>query len=102
MCLPHTCVCGEQERGSPQISYDHYDDQMTRTVTATEAKATILNLLDQVAAGEDIEITKRGRVVARLVPAHGTHALKGAFRGVATSADPDDDLLSTGVGWNLG
>jgi prevent-host-death family protein len=75
---------------------------MTRSVTATEAKATILMLLDQVAAGEEVEITKRGRVVARMVPATGVHSLKGACIGVATSADPDDELLSTGVDWNLG
>jgi prevent-host-death family protein len=40
---------------------------MTRTLTATEVKATILALLDDVAAGDEVEITKHGRVVARLV-----------------------------------
>ena len=53
---------------------------MTRTVTATEAKAKILALLDEVAAGDEIEITKHGRVVARLVPAKGPKALKGKRR----------------------
>ena len=41
--------------------------RMTRTLTATEVKATILALLDDVAAGDEVEITKHGRVVARLV-----------------------------------
>jgi prevent-host-death family protein len=39
---------------------------MARKVTATEAKATILALLDDVGVGDEVEITKRGRTVARL------------------------------------
>src|ERR1019366_5126734 len=37
---------------------DLYTDRMSRTVTATEAKAKILALLDDVAAGDELEITK--------------------------------------------
>jgi prevent-host-death family protein len=74
---------------------------MTRRMTATEVKATILALLDEVAAGEEVEITKRGNVVARLVPAPGSQALKGLFVGVAT-ADSGDELLSTGENWEHG
>ncbi|MBA3286964.1 MAG: type II toxin-antitoxin system prevent-host-death family antitoxin, partial [Acidimicrobiia bacterium] len=40
---------------------------MTIQLTATDAKAQLLALLDQVAAGDEIEITKHGRTVARLV-----------------------------------
>ena len=72
---------------------------MAIKVTATEAKARILALLDEVTSGEEIEITKRGRVVARLVPARGPHALRGALQGVAMSAANDDELFSTGVDW---
>jgi len=68
-------------------------------VTATEAKARILALLDEVTSGEEVEITKRGRVVARLVPARGPHALRGALQGVAASAADDEDLFSIGVAW---
>ena len=75
---------------------------MTTKVTATEAKARILGLLDDVAQGEAIEITKRGRTVARLVPADGPHGLKGMFSELAMSAAPDDDLFSTRETWNLG
>ena len=50
---------------------------MTRRVTATEAKAKMLALLNEVAAGGEVEITRHGRAVARLVPAGGPHALKG-------------------------
>lgn len=75
---------------------------MTVTMTATEVKARILALLDDVVAGEQIEITKRGRVVARLVPAAGPHALRGRATGIARSAATDDDLFSTGERWNAG
>ncbi len=74
---------------------------MTRQMTATEVKARILALLDEVAAGESIEITKHGRTIARLIPAHGPHALKGRLSGVAISAAADDDLFATGADWDL-
>lgn len=72
---------------------------MVRKVTATAAKAGILALLDDVAAGEEIEITKHGRVVARLAPAMGPHALRGRFIGVAISDADDEALFGTGVDW---
>lgn len=74
---------------------------MTRTMAASEVKAKILGLLDDVAAGEEIEITKHGRTVARLVPAAGPEGLKGRFVGVAASATDDDELFSTGATWDL-
>jgi len=73
---------------------------MTIKVTATEAKAKILSLLDEVASGQDVEITRHGRTVARLVPAAGPHALKGALRGIAMTAATDEDLFATGARWN--
>ena len=80
---------------------DHYTDYVVNKITATEAKAKILALLDEVAAGEEIEITKHGRTIARLVPATGPHALKGRLAGVAMSAAGDDDLFTTGASWDL-
>lgn len=70
-------------------------------VTASEAKAEFLSLLDEVAAGHDVEITRHGRPVARIVPATGPRALKDAFKGVVTSAVKDEDLYSTGVTWRV-
>lgn len=70
-------------------------------LTATEAKAKILALLDEVAAGEEVEITKRGRSVARLVPVQGSHALKGRLAGAAMSAADDEELFTTDAAWNL-
>jgi prevent-host-death family protein len=74
---------------------------MTIKMTATEAKAKILSLLDEVAAGQEVEITKHGRTVARLVPAAGPHALKGSLAGVAMTAGREDDLFMTGASWEL-
>lgn len=74
---------------------------MTIRMTATEAKAKMLSLLDDVSGGEEVEITKHGKVVARLVPARGPHALKGKFRGIARTVASDDDLYSTGVTWEV-
>ncbi len=73
---------------------------MTTTMTATAIKATLLAVLDRVATGEEVEITKRGRVIARLVPATGPQGLRGRLAGQAQTVDPDDDLLSTGEPWH--
>lgn len=80
---------------------DLYNDHMAKKLTATEVKAKILALLDEVAAGDEVEITKHGRTVARLVPASGPHALKGSLAGAAMTAAEDEDLFSTGAAWNL-
>jgi prevent-host-death family protein len=70
-------------------------------VTATDAKAKILRLLDDAEAGEEIEIIRHGRPVARLVPAAGARSLRGAFESVAmSSADSDEELFSTGEQWD--
>ena len=74
---------------------------MIRTMTATEAKSRILALLDDVEAGEEFEITRHGRTIARLIPARGPHALRGRFAGVAMSTGEDDELYSTGEAWDL-
>ena len=74
---------------------------MVKKLTATEAKAKILALLDEVAAGDEFEITKHGTTVARLVPAGGSQALKGSLRGVAMSAARDEELFATGAPWDL-
>lgn len=74
---------------------------MPRQMTATEVKARILALLDEVAAGDEIEITKHGRTIARLVPATGPHSLRARFSGVSVSSPNDDELFTTGAKWEL-
>jgi antitoxin (DNA-binding transcriptional repressor) of toxin-antitoxin stability system len=44
-----------------------YDFRMTVPVTVSEARAALPRLLDRVEAGEEIEVTRHGRVVAVLV-----------------------------------
>jgi prevent-host-death family protein len=73
---------------------------MPRQVTATEAKAKILRLFDEAANGAEIEITKHGRPVARLVPPPGARTLKGSFTGIAKTTAADEDLFSTDVPWS--
>lgn len=73
---------------------------MTIKMTATEVKAKILALLDRVADGEEIEITKHGRTVARLVAANGPHALKGRLAGLVMTAADEEQLFSTGESWS--
>ena len=73
---------------------------MTRSISATELKATILSVLDDVAAGEVVEISKRGRTIARLVPATGPAGLRGRFVGVAATTSDEEGLFATGERWN--
>lgn len=72
---------------------------MTRRLTATDVKTKLHALLDEVAAGEVIEITRRARVVARLEPARGPQALKGMFAGIVTTNASDEELFTTGARW---
>ena len=74
---------------------------MTRKMTATETKAKLLSLLKDVEHGEEIEITRHGVTVARLMPARGPHALKDLFKGIVTSNATDEELFSTGLVWDL-
>jgi prevent-host-death family protein len=74
---------------------------MAIKLTATQVKERILALLDQVADGEEVEITKHGRTVARLVPAHNPRGLRGSFEGVASTAADEEDLFTTGVSWDV-
>jgi prevent-host-death family protein len=70
-------------------------------MTATAAKAGFLRLLDEAAAGEEIEITRHGRPVARLVPPTGGLTLKGMYEGRARTAVDEETLLSTEEMWDI-
>lgn len=74
---------------------------MTRQVTATELKAKLLSLLNEVEKGEEIEITRRGHTIARITPARGPHALKDLFKGIVTTNASDKELFSTGEVWEV-
>ncbi len=72
---------------------------MIRQMTATEAKAKFLALLDDVERGEEIEITRHGHTVARLTPARSGRALLGVLTGIASTNASDEELFSTGETW---
>ena len=72
---------------------------MPKTVTPTAAKANFLRLLDEALAGEEIEITRHGRPVARLVPPTGPRSLEGMFKGVARTAVSEEQLIDTEEMW---
>jgi prevent-host-death family protein len=75
---------------------------MKRTVTATEAKAKLLALLDEVEKGEEIEITRRGRTIARLSPTKLPRSLLGMSKGMGTINATEEELFSPpGIVWDL-
>jgi prevent-host-death family protein len=74
---------------------------MPKSMTATAAKASFLRLLDEAVAGEEIEITRHGRPVARLVPPSGPRTLKGMFEGRARTAVDEETLLNTEEMWDV-
>ena len=74
---------------------------MTRQVTATELKAKLLSLLNDVEKGEEIEITRHGHTIARITPARGPHGLKDLFKGIAVTNASDEELFSTGEVWEV-
>ena len=69
-----------------------------KTMPAAEFKAKCLKVLDELEAG-GIVITKRGRPVARVIPAVETDNKKliGSMKG---KIEVTGDLFSTGVKWN--
>jgi prevent-host-death family protein len=74
---------------------------MVDRVTVTNAKARLLSLIDAVEQGEEVELTRHGRIVARLVPPKGARSMRGALTGQAMSVAADEDLMSTGEAWEL-
>ena len=68
------------------------------TVSVREAKTHLSRLLDRVVAGEEVEIARAGKPIARLVPAREiTPRRPGLARGRVTDAFfeplPRDELL---------
>jgi prevent-host-death family protein len=76
-----------------------YTGFMTRQMTITEVKAKLLSVMDDVENGEEIEITRHGLTVARLVPARRHSDLRGLHLGKVKINVPDEELYSTGVIW---
>lgn len=67
---------------------------MAESVGVHEAKTHLSELLEQVVAGEEITITRRGEAVARLVPASRSATRRfGLDRGQLTVPDDFDAPL---------
>jgi prevent-host-death family protein len=74
-------------------------------ISAVKFKAQCLALLDRVAAsGEPVVITKRGKVLARLVPDHDKPKGFGRGRDTVAILCSDKDLFRLGAGepWDAG
>ncbi len=67
---------------------------MTKSVGVHEAKTHLSRLLQRVAAGEEITITRRGEALARLVPAApGGPRDFGVDRGLYVVPEDFDEAL---------
>ncbi|MGQ0617886.1 MAG: type II toxin-antitoxin system Phd/YefM family antitoxin [Acidimicrobiia bacterium] len=67
---------------------------MTKSVGVHEAKTHLSRLLDEVAAGDEVVITRRGIEVARLVPARRPSRHRfGMDEGLFTVPEDFDDPL---------
>ena len=70
-----------------------------QTISASTFKARCLALLDEVAStGEEIVITKRGRPVARVVPAVEPASLRGS---VIYHVSDDELIAPIDVAWDV-
>ena len=63
------------------------------TVSVHEAKTHLSRLLQRIAAGEDVIITRSGQPVARLVPIEETPPVFGVDEGRFVVPDDFDDPL---------
>ncbi len=67
-----------------------------RSIAASQFKARCLALLDEVAeTKETLVVTKRGKPVARVVPAEEPRSLIGSV----TFHISDEELVSSGLDW---
>lgn len=70
-------------------------------MTATEFQARALALLDEVAGGDQIEITKRGRTVTRLVGPGLRGRPEDGLAQISRSVGDDESRFCTGAPWDL-
>ncbi len=70
---------------------------MTVNVNIHEAKTQLSRLLEQVANGERVIISKAGRPVAELVPHQRTRVVLGGLRGSLSYDDESFDGLDADI-----
>lgn len=66
------------------------------TVGSFEAKTKLAELLDKVEAGETVTITRRGKAVAKLIPAAADEAERARRRALI------EEIKRRRVGWDKG
>lgn len=66
---------------------------MKRLVSVTQAKARLEELIDQMLAGDEIVITKRGKPVAKLLPVAQPQRRFGVLKGKLVIPDSFFDPL---------
>jgi prevent-host-death family protein len=59
-------------------------------MTATDAARSFSDLLNRVAAGEEIEVTRSGAPVALITPPRARALSRGRFQALIASAPPVD------------
>jgi prevent-host-death family protein len=70
-----------------------------RSIAASQFKARCLALLDEVAeTKETLVVTKRGKAVAKVVPAEEPRSLIGTVRQLCS----DDELVNFSLDWGEG
>ncbi|WP_342170185.1 type II toxin-antitoxin system prevent-host-death family antitoxin [Rickettsia endosymbiont of Seladonia tumulorum] len=52
---------------------------MTSSITAFDGKTHFSKLLNRVIKGEEVLITKRGKITAKIVPVNATHDVEAAI-----------------------
>jgi prevent-host-death family protein len=77
-----------------------YTQAMPKTYSLADARAHLPEILDEVEAGQEVELTRRGRPVAVVVSAGRYEALRGersdfgrAYRAFAERHAPEDIAL---------
>lgn len=77
----------------PEVRFIRYCGEMTR-MTATDAARSFSDVLNRVASGEEIEVTRSGTAVAVISPARSTLISAERFRAlIATAPSPDPSFL---------
>jgi prevent-host-death family protein len=76
---------------------------VVKTISVVEAKSHFSALLAHAEAGEEIEVTRRGKVVARLVPARARMAadlFRAFWEDPIDLEAPPDALAELVAGWD--
>jgi prevent-host-death family protein len=82
--------------GLNNLAYRLVGNEMHR-IGAFEAKNRLGSLLDRVERGEEIVITRRGKAVAKLVPAYGGFDRAKARRAAAGLIEASHGLTLGGI-----